>query len=66
MHKFLFFESKFLRIWIRCANIKKMRVLGAILKQISLVDFGPKKYLPKVAGTRKYLSEKVGLKNYLS
>ena len=43
----------------------KPRVLDAILKKISLVDFGPKKYLPKVGGTSKYLSENVGLENYL-
>ena len=44
---------------------KKLRVLSAILKKISLVNFGPKKYLPKVGGTRKYLLENVGLENYL-
>jgi len=44
---------------------KKLKILGAILKKISLVDFSPKKCLPKVGGTRKYLSENVGLENYL-
>ena len=44
---------------------KKLRVLGAIFKKINLVDFGPKKYLPKVEWTNTYSSENVGLENYL-